>query len=98
MAALPYRPSNAEQRRYYFGLARTAGLGDPGTCVFDLDGRIIGMITGGARVGAKDQKVWRGLSQEGSSSKVGPEAEQTGADSMPQWGNGTDVTFVSPIE
>ncbi|KAI3319664.1 hypothetical protein HD806DRAFT_525330 [Xylariaceae sp. AK1471] len=59
--------------------------GDSGSCVFDEDGQVIGMVVGGNQVNPPDHRPWPGI---GSQSK----------DVMKQWDDGTNITFATPID
>ncbi|KAI1381235.1 hypothetical protein F4677DRAFT_440448 [Hypoxylon crocopeplum] len=86
--------------------------GDSGSCVFDIyDGRIIGLVTGSNGAKPVQQEIWRGIPAiEGDPSSSRQLKEYPGKGISPKstgetpvqrlraYEEGTDITFVSPIE
>ncbi|KAK9414305.1 putative Peptidase S7 domain-containing protein [Seiridium unicorne] len=79
--------------------------GDSGSCVFDERGFVVGLVVGSSDAKSDD---WRGIPVEGSNSQklkrypgndaCPSKADETKGGEMDTWPDGTDVTFVAPIQ
>lgn len=67
--------------------------GDSGSCVFDLEGRIVGLVTGRAVAKTIDRKYRLRPDQSAQPQEVA----RSGTDTMPDWDDETDITFSTPI-
>jgi hypothetical protein len=84
--------------------------GDSGSCVFDKDGQVIGLVVGSSRVAPRDNRPWRGIAsvdgdQENSrvlkkhpGGNFAPEKAAQSKDIMEQWDGTTDITFAALID
>ncbi|KAI1490161.1 hypothetical protein F5X96DRAFT_669991 [Biscogniauxia mediterranea] len=86
------------------GYTNFSDKGDSGSCVFNGDGCVVGLVTSSSD--AKPEHMWRGLPRGGSwrlvrysgSNSQSEDENDTPHNEMPTWPIGTDVTFVAPIE
>jgi hypothetical protein len=82
--------------------------GDSGSCVFDLDGHIVGLLVASNSVIDKESTWEMGMSPDGDGSSqikihpdqdMGPgEAPEANASTIQPWPKEADITFVSPIK
>lgn len=89
------------------GTPRFSSKGDSGSAIFDLKGRVVGLVK--ASTNSKPDCKWRGFPKEGPSKPlkmkrypggiVGPEeADEAPTQDPNMWSDGTDITFATPIQ
>ncbi|KAI1777147.1 hypothetical protein F4818DRAFT_439508 [Hypoxylon cercidicola] len=74
--------------------------GDSGSSIFDMQGRVIGLVNGSTHVTSFDEKRgWRGIPKKYPGGTARPEkADETPSGDLVTWPDGTDVTFATPIQ
>ncbi|XXG94083.1 hypothetical protein Hte_000335 [Hypoxylon texense] len=74
--------------------------GDSGSSIFDMQGRVIGLVNGSTDAAPYDEKRgWRGAPKRYPGGTAWPgEADETQSSDLPTWPEGTDVTFATPIQ
>ncbi|XXH03970.1 Omega-amidase nit3 [Hypoxylon texense] len=83
--------------------------GDSGACVFDFQGRVVGLLTGSSKVKSDTGRPWRGIPTiKGDSAKEQRLKKYPGKDILPEtaaetagmesWPEETDVSFATPIQ
>ncbi|KAI8946721.1 hypothetical protein F4801DRAFT_583133 [Xylaria longipes] len=89
------------------GKGKFSTNGDSGSCIFDKNGQVIGMVVGSNQVNVPDNTPWRGIAsvdgdprvlKKHSGGQVAPEKAVDSKGKMGQWDDATDITFAAPID